>query len=195
MLPTSEVNLYLIIYFVFVGYGVVVPRSNTGKVFTMFYAVPGISLAVATCSYASCALICITKCLLILLEIILLKRKRVHNFKIKILICQIFMVLSTLFIEAAFHSNKELENYNYLDAVYFTFVTLTTIGFGDFNYEFWKYVEKPYFFLVVAFIFLLGLGLVASVVTSMAEILLSTEEKSEMNILPELNDVVENTNL
>ena len=46
------------------------------------------------------------------------------------------MALSTLFIEAAFHSLKELENYSYLDAVYFTFITLTTIGFGDFDYEF-----------------------------------------------------------
>ena len=161
----------------------------------MFYAVPGISLAVATYSYASCALIGITKCLLILLEIIFLKRKRIHNFNIKILICQIFMALSMLFIQAAFHSYKELENYSYLDAVYFTFVTLTTIGFGDFNYNFRKHAEKPYFCLVVAIIFLLGLGLVASVVSSMAEMLLSKEQKSEMNMLPESNDSVENTNL
>ena len=187
-------NLLFLVPFLFVGYGVVVPRSNTGKIFTMFYAVPGISLAVATYSYASCALIGITKCLLILLEIIFLKRKRIHNFNIKILICQIFMALSTLFIEAAFHSLKELENYSYLDAVYFTFITLTTIGFGDFDYEFRKHVEKPYFFLIVATIFLLGLGLVASVVSSMAEILLSAEE-DEMKMLPESNDVVGNMNL
>ena len=194
MLPTSEVNLYLIIHFLFVGYGVVVPRSNTGKIFTMFYAVPGISLAVATYSYAACALIGITKCLLILLEINLLKRTRIRYFKIKVLICQIFMALSTLFIEAAFHTFKELENYGYLDAVYFTFITLTTIGFGDFNYDFRKHIEKPYFFLIVATIFLLGLGLVASVVTSVVEILLSTEQ-NELNMLPESDDVVENTKL
>ena len=161
----------------------------------MVYAVPEISLAVATYSYAACVLIDITKCLLILLEIIFLKRKRIHKFNIKIPICQIFMALSTLFIQAAFHSYKELENYNYLDAVYFTFVTLRTIGFGDFNYSFRKHVEKPYFLLVVANIFLLGLGLVASVVSSVAEILLSTEQKSEINMLPETNDVDENSNL
>ena len=195
MLPTSEVNLYLIIYFLFVGYGVVVPRSNTGKIFTMFYAVPGISLAVATYSYAACALTGITKCLLILLEIIFLKRKRIHHFNIKILTCQIFMALSMLFIEAAFHSYKELENYSYLDAVYFKFVTLTTIGFGDLSLNIKKHAEKPYLFFVVAIIFLLGLGLVASVVSSVAEILLSTEEKSEMVMLPDSNDVEENTNL
>ena len=79
--------------------------------------------------------------------------------------------------------------------MYFTFVTLTTIGFGDFNYEFMKYAEKPYFFLVLAIIFLLGLGLVASVVSSMAEILSSTEQNSGMNMLPESNDSVESTNL
>ena len=104
------------------------------------------------------------------------------------------MALSTLFIQAAFHNYKELENYSYLDAVYFTFVTLTTIGFGDFNYNFRKHAEKPYFFLVVAIIFLLGLGLVASVVASAVEVLLTTEQ-TEINMLPESNDVVENTNL
>ena len=192
-------NIYCV-FVLFVGYGVVVPLSNTGKIATMFYAVPGIALAITTYSYGAWGLSGITKCFLILIEIKILKRKKINYFKIKILTCQIVLTLSVLFIEAAFHSYKELENYSYLDAVYFTFVSITTIGFGDFEYNFIKHAEKPYFFVIVAFIFVIGLGLVASIVSTVADILSSSNVsiwfcKSETFHIPKSDVEVKSTSM
>ena len=166
----------------------------------MFYAVPGIALAITTYSYGAWGLSGITKCFLILVEIKILKRKKINYFNIKILTCQIVMTVSVLFLQAAFHSYKELENYSYLDAVYFTFVSLTTIGFGDFEYNFIKHAEKPYFFVIVGFIFLIGLGLVASIVSTMADILSSSNAsiwccKSETFNLPKSDDETNSTSI
>lgn len=111
------------------GYGHSSPRTDAGKVFCMFYAVLGIPLT------------------LIMFQSV---GERMNTF-VRFLLCRIgrcmglhrtgvsmwnmvsvgfLTCLSTLCIGAAAFSH--FEGWNFFHACYYSFITLTTIGFGDF---------------------------------------------------------------
>ena len=165
------------LYAFFVGYGDVVPLSDTGKIVTMFYAIPGIALNFSTYSYIARALIGLNEMAVIFIEIKLFKRRFIKDINIKVLIVQICMTIGMLCSQAALSHMKETENYGYLDSVYFVYSTLTTIGFGDFHYKFEKYVYKPHLFILSATLNASGLGLIASIVANISTMLTTTSIK------------------
>ena len=144
----------------------------------MFYAVPGIALAATTYTYISKSLIGLTKCTIVVIEMKALKRPAVKHLNEKIWASQVVLSITIIFTIAAFFNMKDLENYRYLDAVYFGFVSLTTIGFGDFEYQFEKHLDKPYLFATVCCLFFLGLGIMASVAETSAVLASSTSTGS-----------------
>ena len=148
-----------------------VPVSDTGKIVTLFYALPGIAVNFATYTSIAIAIIGLNRIAIIFIEIKLFKQKLVKHINAKTLVCHVFLAIATLCSQAALSSMKETENYRYLDAVYFVFAAITTIGFGDFNYKFEKYIHKPHLFLLSATLNSCGLGLVASIVTTTSEMM------------------------
>lgn len=117
-----------------IGYGVLAPATAQGQVLFIFYALIGIPISLTFLS--------------ILGEILsgfinrpiarFIARRKKRGAKINVALVRLFVALSALvcglilfiFIPALIFT--AIEPWSYGEAVYFCFVTLTTVGFGDF---------------------------------------------------------------
>ena len=139
---------------------------------------PGIGIAVTMYTIVGHILCILSTILIVFTETKLLKRDRIERCDIKIFTLQVLLCLAVIFTEAALHSRKDLENFRYFDAVYFTFITISTIGFGDFNLDIDKYIVKPHLFFAGSLLFFLGLGTIASIITSLLKVISSKKHTS-----------------
>ncbi|XP_070179980.1 potassium channel subfamily K member 1-like isoform X2 [Littorina saxatilis] len=115
-----------------IGYGRVTPLSDVGKAFCIVYAVIGIPLTLILFTALVERIIIPVKAFLYFLF-----RKLGHLYKafhIQLLHLMITLVaLVTLFMLVPAGIYTVLEpSWNYLDAFYYCFISLTTIGLGDF---------------------------------------------------------------
>ncbi|WAR18394.1 LOW QUALITY PROTEIN: KCNK1-like protein [Mya arenaria] len=115
-----------------IGYGRVTPLSEVGKGFCIIYAIIGIPLTLVMFT-------AIVERLMIPIGWFLqwMMRKLGHIYKvfhIKLLhisLILIFLVVFFYLIPAAIYLSLE-PKWNYLDAFYYCFISLTTIGLGDY---------------------------------------------------------------
>ncbi|XP_013174734.1 PREDICTED: potassium channel subfamily K member 9-like [Papilio xuthus] len=111
-----------------IGYGHSTPSTIGGKLFTMFYAIVGIPLGLIM--FQS-----IGERVNRLSSVIIKALKRALNCKQTTasevdLIC-VVTTLSSLTIAGGAAAFSKFEGWSYFDSVYYCFITLTTIGFGD----------------------------------------------------------------
>lgn len=109
------------------GYGHLTPCTDAGKVFCMFYALLGIPLTLIMFQSVGERMNTFVCCLMSHLSkyISVCGVSMVNMVSVGFLTC-----LSTLCIGAMAFSH--LEGWNFFHAFYYCFITLTTIGFGDF---------------------------------------------------------------
>lgn len=146
-------------------------RSLLGKIMTMLYAIPAIGVTVTMYSYAGKFINNITKIVLLLLEINLLKHERISHCAIKAFVGQILFSLFSLFILGMLVHHGNYKELSLIDSVYYGFITLTTIGFGDVYIPPEQLLESPVVFVTRLFIFFFGMGAVASVITSFGDLM------------------------
>ncbi|XP_063543126.1 potassium channel subfamily K member 9-like [Cydia strobilella] len=111
-----------------IGYGHSTPSTVGGKLFTMFYAIVGIPLGLIM--FQS-----IGERVNRLSSVIIKSLKHAMNCKATSasevdLIC-VVTTLSSLTIAGGAAAFSKFEGWSYFDSVYYCFITLTTIGFGD----------------------------------------------------------------
>ncbi|KPJ14677.1 Two pore potassium channel protein sup-9 [Papilio machaon] len=111
-----------------IGYGHSTPATIGGKLFTMFYAIVGIPLGLIM--FQS-----IGERVNRLSSVIIKALKRALDCKQTTasevdLIC-VVTTLSSLTIAGGAAAFSKFEGWSYFDSVYYCFITLTTIGFGD----------------------------------------------------------------
>ncbi|XP_046449382.1 open rectifier potassium channel protein 1-like [Daphnia pulex] len=112
-----------------IGYGAYSPKSNWGKVFCIFYGFVGIPICgvvlASTSDYFS-------NIFLYLYERRQKKQKN-DNKQRSIFIAAIIFLIPGLAVFIFFPAALfvVIEGWSYLDATYFCFITLTTVGFGD----------------------------------------------------------------
>ncbi|XP_038219305.1 two pore potassium channel protein sup-9-like [Zerene cesonia] len=111
-----------------IGYGHSTPATIGGKLFTMFYAIVGIPLGLIM--FQS-----IGERVNRLSSVIIKSIKRAMNCRQTHasevdLIC-VVTTLSSLTIAGGAAAFSKFEGWSYFDSVYYCFITLTTIGFGD----------------------------------------------------------------
>ncbi|CAG9796175.1 unnamed protein product [Diatraea saccharalis] len=111
-----------------IGYGHSTPATIGGKLFTMFYAIVGIPLGLIM--FQS-----IGERVNRLSSVIIKSIKKAMNCQQTNasevdLIC-VVTTLSSLTIAGGAAAFSKFEGWNYFDSVYYCFITLTTIGFGD----------------------------------------------------------------
>lgn len=111
------------------GYGHVVPRTDAGKAFCMFYAVLGIPLTLVMFQSLGERINTLVRYLLRRAKQALGFRKTEVSMGNMVLV-GLLSCVSTLCIGAAAFSH--FEDWTFFNAYYYCFVTLTTIGFGDF---------------------------------------------------------------
>ncbi|XP_031159946.1 potassium channel subfamily K member 6 [Sander lucioperca] len=113
-----------------VGYGQSTPLSDTGKAFSIFYALIGVPFTMLVLTA------CVQRimCPLVLAPVRLLQRSgmepRPATF-VHFLLLLLVVVLCFFVVPAAVFSSVEL-SWSFLDGIYFCFISLCTIGLGDF---------------------------------------------------------------
>ncbi|KAM9813787.1 potassium channel subfamily K member 15-like [Neosynchiropus ocellatus] len=112
-----------------IGYGHVAPRTDAGKTFCMFYAVLGIPLTLIMFQSLG-------ERINSLVRFLLHRAKQGLGFQKtdvsmgNMVVMGLLSCSSTLCIGAAAFS--QFEGWTFFNAYYYSFITLTTIGFGDF---------------------------------------------------------------
>lgn len=163
-----------------IGYGHVTPCTDAGRIFCIFYALVGIPLTwLMLSTLAQYINECIGRALECCYERVL-QRKPV-GIEIKSAAITLAISVSMILIIAAF--GCYLEGWRYLDGVYFGFITLTTIGFGDFvplhpspSRDPEGYTWHVLTFTVMSILyFTIGLAIVSSVLLSIRNVM---EERS-----------------
>jgi potassium channel subfamily K protein 1 len=114
------------------GYGRVTPLSEGGKVFCIVYAIIGIPLTLIMFTALVERLMLVTGVILDALY-----RRLGHLYKtfhirlIHLSFVFLFLIVFVFLIPAAIFTLIE-EDWNYLDSFYYCFISLTTIGLGDY---------------------------------------------------------------
>ncbi|KAM6164675.1 potassium channel subfamily K member 15 [Rhynchocyon petersi] len=112
-----------------IGYGHAAPGTDSGKVFCMFYALLGIPLTLVTFQSLGERLNALVRRLLLAAKRCLgLRRPRVSTENM--VVAGLLVCAATLALGAATFAH--FEGWTFFHAYYYCFITLTTIGFGDF---------------------------------------------------------------
>ena len=150
----------------------------------MIFALIAIPSSTATLIYSSAMIICLVQLAIIKVEHHFLRRPKIKYFQKKRGIVQLLLFLLTFvmmcfsyqpFIISTEDRNKEVST---LDVVYFIFVTLTTIGFGDFVQDHEAFVPENgdygsshiWAYFCVSISGYASLGLAASLINLMANL-------------------------
>ncbi|XP_012583574.1 PREDICTED: potassium channel subfamily K member 15 [Condylura cristata] len=111
------------------GYGHAAPGTDSGKVFCMFYALLGIPLTLVTFQSLGERLNALVRRLLLAAKRCLgLRRPRVSTENM--VVAGLLVCAATLALGAVAFAH--FEGWTFFHAYYYCFITLTTIGFGDF---------------------------------------------------------------
>ena len=109
----------------------ITPKSQVGRAVLTPFALCLIPLATVSVVILERILAAAIKLLVILVEEHILRRKRIQWFQRKFITIQVCACASFLCLNAYYYYKTFFSNHTYLDNVYFTFVTMSTIGFGD----------------------------------------------------------------
>ena len=113
----------------FLGYGHLTPETQAGRLFLIVFAVVGIPLnilALATVGEHITIGICLG---ISRLSRLCCKKRTVRHINIKVMIVSITLMVFMLFVGGALYVSTE--EWTYIDSIYYCFVALATIGFGD----------------------------------------------------------------
>ncbi|KAK5650321.1 hypothetical protein RI129_001350 [Pyrocoelia pectoralis] len=146
-----------------IGYGHVTPLSRSGKIFCVLYATVGIPLTLVLLSALVERLLVPTVWFLQFLNSRLGHLYQPLNIRLfHLFIIVSFFVIFFLLIPATIFATCEPE-WNYLDSFYYCFISLTTIGLGDYipgdsinqpNRPIYKIVTAAYLFIGITFMML-----------------------------------------
>ncbi|CAL8283668.1 unnamed protein product [Lota lota] len=112
-----------------IGYGHAAPSTDSGKVFCMFYALLGIPLTLVMFQSLGERINTLVRYLLHRAKL-RLRPRHAHVSMANMVTVGFFSCLGTLCVGAAAFSHSE--GWSFLHAFYYCFITLTTIGFGDY---------------------------------------------------------------
>lgn len=120
-----------------IGYGHVSPLSSGGKIFCIFYAIFGIPITLVLISACVERLLLLTNKLYDKMKTMSIFYRNQSTINMKALtythfgLVLAFVLVFFFLIPAAVFSSIEKE-WNYLDALYYCFISLSTIGLGDY---------------------------------------------------------------
>ena len=157
----------------FLGYGRTVPQTNMGKVLLIVYSLLGIPLIQMTTTYLS-------KGWISLVTAVIQFCGNCHqkiSAPIKTIVtcaCLLYVLFMSVSIAAAITTHPKA--WNFLDSFYFWWVTVTTIGFGDFVTPNHVYEETGILVFVSMFYVLMTFGLIAGCIQSATDSVSAAKE-------------------
>lgn len=108
---------------------------------------------------------------------VLKKKYQDSIVKREVLATSILCVVLIILIGCAITTRSYMENWNFSSSVYFWFISLTTIGYGDLHFDRDKHLRSIHLLLTSAALLLFGLGMVAAVIESFSLVM----EKSSID--------------
>ena len=113
-----------------------VAKSDFGKALTIIYAMIFIPITTASVVFCGRFITAAIKYLIISFESKVLKRDKIVKFKAKIILAEILLNMASVSALSLFYLCTLLRNKSFFDAVYFVFISLSTIGFGDITLDY-----------------------------------------------------------
>ncbi|XP_048342407.1 potassium channel subfamily K member 16-like [Sphaerodactylus townsendi] len=164
-----------------IGYGNLSPKTAGGQLFCVVFALFGIPLNIVFLHHIGkiLSLLCerLAKCLY---------RKGVKKKTTRVLTLLFFLVMGILvFICVPSVIFQVMEDWTYSEAIYFAFITLSTIGFGD--YIIGRQQSKryfPYYRMLVAIWIIFGLAWIALLFNLLTNLLEDPDAKPAEELLP-----------
>ena len=155
------------------GYGDIVVESDFGKIFLWFYAMLGIPLHLYTSYLIGKVITDALKNLLRLVEFRLLQRisikyEAAKTLFLSLLLSIVWTLICSLIVVKRTH-------WTVIDALYFSFVSMLTIGFGDLTIDL---VNETYLHLHLY----IGTSLVAAVINGTVELFKRPENSGAYNV-------------
>ena len=98
---------------------------------TILYALISIPCTSATLIYCGRLIVGIIKLIVVTFEGKLLKRKRIHYFQRKFIGLQLLATVGSVMLFAYYHNSIVAPSQSFSTSLYFVFITVSTIGFGD----------------------------------------------------------------
>lgn len=138
------------------------PKTVLGRLFCVVYALIGIPGTCLTLKAIGDKITELFTELIIIFEKRLLKRPRPQSVELKVALTTIFLTVIFLLPLMALVVKVRHDEWSYIECFYFTFTTLSTIGFGDYLPQLKK--DADYILVVLAFV---GLAFVSSIFCSM----------------------------
>ncbi|XP_031556229.1 potassium channel subfamily K member 15-like [Actinia tenebrosa] len=155
--------LFAVVTVTTIGYGNIVPMTVGGRLFCIVYAFIGIPGTCLTLKAVGDKISELTSILIEAVERRILKIKRPKKIQLKTTLFNlIFTAFLVLPLCTAIVYVREANQWTYFECFYFTFTTLTTIGYGDFVPYFANTLD--FLLVIVAFI---GLAFVSSILCSL----------------------------
>ena len=117
---------------VYPGYGHITPQTQSGRIFLIIFALIGIPLNIlALASVGEHITVAIFNFLRYISQHCCCQKKnnRIKHINIKVMMVSVFLMVCMLFIGGLLYCSTE--EWSYVDSIYYCFVAMATIGFGD----------------------------------------------------------------
>eukprot|EP00794_Sanderia_malayensis_P016100 gene16100-17721_t len=118
-----------------IGYGDIVPKTDAGKIFTIIFAAIGIPIHMLMVASVGCALCGPLHTMQRYFRRRVLKKADQADECRNMTPCIILGILLLLWLALGGFASSLTQNWTYVDGFYFAFVTLTTIGYGDYTMD------------------------------------------------------------
>lgn len=161
-----------------IGYGDVTPRTATGMWLTIVAGFMGIPIMVVTLKTQGELINCFIHFVIKFVERKIMKRSSVKHLEGKTLIITFVMVWSLLLSCAAME--KKYHNWTLLEGIYAWFISISTIGFGDYVVRLHtrnQNNEDSLVSLVITFLLIsFGLGIISGVINAFGDFLVRNRQ-------------------
>lgn len=120
-----------------------------------------------------------TKILIALFYIKILRQRVVYYLPLKVFVYQVGVAVVCCILYAEMNRQWRFDDISMTDAMYFSFITLTTVGFGDIYYDrvIELRTEETIRLTVLALTFFTGMGVMTSSLTGLSELFTSKVRK------------------
>ncbi|XP_078572998.1 potassium channel, subfamily K, member 16-like [Branchiostoma floridae x Branchiostoma japonicum] len=173
-----------------IGYGFITPKTGAGMAFCVIYGLLGIPFMLAVLGGIGEIMANLVRRGTAALR---LRRPRMLPRRVRRLVAGIFFVSGvTIFWLIPSIVVSHVEGWTYSESLYFTFISLSTIGFGDYVAGLQRGVRywEPYRILMTM-VFVVGLAFLATVFQLMSQGVQVLEETAEKKTEKELRRAVE----
>uniref|UniRef100_A0A7M5WXW9 Potassium channel domain-containing protein n=1 Tax=Clytia hemisphaerica TaxID=252671 RepID=A0A7M5WXW9_9CNID len=156
------------------GFGRVVPYSDLGKIVTIIYSIPSIALGMSLYLSAGHIVTAFTQTSVLLFYNEYLGRKlEKKTFSVHVMVVQTMLTLIVWIVFSFVSMYSSFTPINrFIDGLYFAFLTISTVGFGDFSYSSEQAFNTNFFVWVIhAVLFCIGTGAIASIIGSINELI------------------------